>query len=287
MYFVYDGHGSVRALTDTTGTVTDTYDYDAFGNLIHSTGTSYNNYLFAGEQFDPDLNLYFNRARYLNVSTGRFWTIDSKEGRDDEPLSLHKFLYAENEPVNRIDPSGNATILEEEEKEAIAETIDVAPVLQGAAILLLFVAEFSGGINEHPKVSPTPDANPDTTRDDPRLPNRMRVQLQEGLETTFYGVAQQNTAQIGVTVYQMQSALQTLYNMASNDATFGRSSFPFNALNDWLVSSIIIASEKLKGYPPGGIALPRRNFLNIPTIQYRRKEYRLDVDNLVGHNLRQ
>jgi hypothetical protein len=48
-------------VTDVNGTVTDTYDYDAFGNLIHSTGTSLNNYLFAGEQFDPDLNLYYNR----------------------------------------------------------------------------------------------------------------------------------------------------------------------------------------------------------------------------------
>jgi YD repeat-containing protein len=75
-YCVYDGHGSVRALTDATGGVTDTYDYDAYGNLIHSTFTGSaptpNNYLFAGEQFDPDLNLYYNRARYLNVSTGRF-----------------------------------------------------------------------------------------------------------------------------------------------------------------------------------------------------------------------
>jgi hypothetical protein len=30
-----------------------TYDYDAFGNLIHQTGSTPNNYLFAGEQFDP------------------------------------------------------------------------------------------------------------------------------------------------------------------------------------------------------------------------------------------
>jgi RHS repeat-associated protein len=54
-----------------------TYDYDAYGNLIHSTGTTPNNCLFAGEQFDPDLGLYYNRARYLNTSTGRFWSMDS------------------------------------------------------------------------------------------------------------------------------------------------------------------------------------------------------------------
>ncbi len=63
-YYVHDGHGSVRALTNASGAVTDTYDYDAFGNEIHSTCTTPNNYLFAGEQYDPDLHLYYNRARY-------------------------------------------------------------------------------------------------------------------------------------------------------------------------------------------------------------------------------
>jgi RHS repeat-associated protein len=106
-YYVYDGHGSVRALTDANGNVTDTYDYDAFGNLLHSTGTTPNNYLFAGEQFDPDLNLYYNRARYLNTSTGRFWTMDAFEGDHESPLSLHRYLYAVADPVNRVDPGGN------------------------------------------------------------------------------------------------------------------------------------------------------------------------------------
>jgi RHS repeat-associated protein len=56
------------------------YDYDAYGNLLHATGSTPNNYFFAGEQFDPDLGLYYNRARYLNTSTGRFWDMDSYEG---------------------------------------------------------------------------------------------------------------------------------------------------------------------------------------------------------------
>ena len=117
-YYVYGGHGSVRALADTSGNVTDTYDYDAFGVLIHSTFTSIpplattvspspNNYLYSGEQFDPDLNLYYNRARYLNVGTGRFWTMDSFEGIRGEPFSLHKYLYASADPINRFDRSGH------------------------------------------------------------------------------------------------------------------------------------------------------------------------------------
>ena len=106
-FYAYDGHGSVRALTSSTGAVTDTYDYDAFGNLLHSTGTTFNEFLFAAEQFDSDLNLYYNRARYLNVSIGRFWTMDTFEGDGESPLSLHKYLYSNGDPTDVVDPSGH------------------------------------------------------------------------------------------------------------------------------------------------------------------------------------
>jgi RHS repeat-associated protein len=123
VYYVYDGHGSVRALTDATGAVTDTYDYDAFGNLIHSTGSTVNNYLFAGEQFDPNLNLYYNRARYLNTSTGRFWSMDTYEGDPGAPESLHKYLYAATDPIDHIDPSGNLELTEALGALAIASVV--------------------------------------------------------------------------------------------------------------------------------------------------------------------
>jgi len=281
IYYAYDGHGSVRLLTDTSGNVTDTYDYDAFGNLIHSTGTTPNNYLFAGEQFDPDLGLYYNRARFLNVTTGRFWSMDTEQGDPSSPLSLHKYLYANGDPVNGIDPSGHEDLATVTEAAEIGVTIDATPIVKGVVLLAYLVAEFSGGIVETPDVSAPPAER------DPRFPNSMRVQLQEGLDNTFYGVAQFNTAQTGVTVFQMRSALQTLYDLASNDGSFGRKGFPFNALDSWLVTSVIIASQKLGTYPPGGIPFPRRSFINIPTTWYRGKEYRLDVDNLAGHNLRQ
>jgi YD repeat-containing protein len=58
-YYGYDGHGSVRLLTDANAAVTDTYDYDAFGNLIHATGSTPNNYLYTGEQLDPNVGFYY------------------------------------------------------------------------------------------------------------------------------------------------------------------------------------------------------------------------------------
>jgi RHS repeat-associated protein len=66
-----------------------------------------NNYLYCGQQFDPDLGLYYNRARYGNTDTGRFWSRDQTDGNNEDPLSLHKYLYAEDNPVDGSDPSGN------------------------------------------------------------------------------------------------------------------------------------------------------------------------------------
>jgi RHS repeat-associated protein len=111
-FYGYDGHGSVRQLTNSAGAVTDTYDYDAFGNLVNSIGSTPNNYLFAGEECDPALSLYYNRARYMNTTTGRFWSIGAYEGDDEDPISLHKYLYAGENPVNMTDPSGHDDLAE-------------------------------------------------------------------------------------------------------------------------------------------------------------------------------
>jgi len=109
-FYSYDGHGSVRQLTNAAGNVTDTYTYDAFGNLIEQTGTTPNLYLYAGEQFDPDLGLYYNRARYLDVRSGRFWGMDTFEGNTAFPATLHAFMYAQADPTNNVDPSGRETL---------------------------------------------------------------------------------------------------------------------------------------------------------------------------------
>ena len=105
-FYGYDGHGSVRQLTDATAVVTDTYTYDAFGILISRTGTTPNDYLYAGEQFDANLGFYYLRARYMDPFSGRFMSFDSFEGSWVDPLSLHKYLYAGADPVDKIDPSG-------------------------------------------------------------------------------------------------------------------------------------------------------------------------------------
>jgi RHS repeat-associated protein len=130
-FYGYDGHGSVRSLTDLSGTVTDTYDYDAYGVLLARQGTTPNHYLYSGEQFEPGLGLYYLRARYLNPDTGRFCTADSFEGFATVPASLHRYTYSANDPVNALDPSGHYTLAEVRVATAIASTINSMVVNAG------------------------------------------------------------------------------------------------------------------------------------------------------------
>ena len=74
--------------------------------------------LYRGELYDSDLNLYYLRARYYNPTTGRFLSRDPEDGYVLVPITLHKYLYAGGNPVNRLDPRGRAiiedTILDEQ-----------------------------------------------------------------------------------------------------------------------------------------------------------------------------
>ena len=119
-YYGYDGHGDTRILTDEKGAVTDTYSYDAWGNQLTKTGGTSNDYLYAGECFDANTGLYYLRARYMNPAVGLFISMDSYQGSIYEPVSLHKYLYANANPVRYTDPTGYFSFAETQ----IAQTIE-------------------------------------------------------------------------------------------------------------------------------------------------------------------
>jgi RHS repeat-associated protein len=128
-YYGYDGHGNITFLTDDTGMVTDSYEYDAFGSLVASAGSTPNERLYAGEELDPDLGLINLRARQYKPGTGRFLTLDPQaQPNIGMPAMLGRYLYAGGDPVNLFDPSGRATTSQYAIGLAFASTLLVAPV---------------------------------------------------------------------------------------------------------------------------------------------------------------
>jgi RHS repeat-associated protein len=109
-FYLQDGHSGVRLLTDELGAVTDTYEYGAYGEVLRATGTTENPYLYRGESWDAELGLQYLRARYYEPETGRFLSTDPFEGMVERPVSRHRYLYGNVNPVVFEDPSGESAV---------------------------------------------------------------------------------------------------------------------------------------------------------------------------------
>jgi RHS repeat-associated protein len=112
-WFLHDGHGSTRQLTDINTTVSSHYGYEGYGLMAGGSSSSpETSMLYSGEQYDSTLGMYNLRARFYDPSNGRFNAMDSFGGYNEDPQSLHKYVYANCDPVNGRDPSGAFTALE-------------------------------------------------------------------------------------------------------------------------------------------------------------------------------
>jgi RHS repeat-associated protein len=76
-FYLYDGLGSVIALSNNSGNLVEQYSYDVFGypNTVSSVG---NRFMFTGREYDNEylMGLYYYRARYYRPSIGRFTSRD-------------------------------------------------------------------------------------------------------------------------------------------------------------------------------------------------------------------
>ena len=104
-YPVLDGLQSVRAWVDTNGAVTGATFFDPFGGRRFSTGNFTSLMGFTGEpQFRDDS--VFLRARTYLPSLGRFLQRDTFDGFLEQPQSMNRYAYVENDPLGATDPTG-------------------------------------------------------------------------------------------------------------------------------------------------------------------------------------
>jgi len=112
VYLLYDGHGSVRQITDSDSEVINDFGFDAYGNLLYYTSAPQTALLYTGEYYDSVLRMQYLRNRWTDPSTGRFNRRDEYPGSSYDPLSLHKYTYTHCNPINATDPSGKFSKIE-------------------------------------------------------------------------------------------------------------------------------------------------------------------------------
>ena len=95
-YPLMDGLGSVTAVTDSSGDVSSSFAYAAYGAPV---GSSSGTYAYGTYGYDSSTGLYYARARYYDPSTGRFLSEDPLHGSET-------YGYAVSNPTNAVDPTG-------------------------------------------------------------------------------------------------------------------------------------------------------------------------------------
>ncbi|MBP7588381.1 MAG: RHS repeat protein [Thermoanaerobaculia bacterium] len=109
-FSLFDGLGSVVALSRPDGGIQTRYLWDAWGNLRNQIGDSENLFGYTGYEKDDATGLYYAKARYLDPELGRFLSEDSFGGLAETPPSLHRFLYAYANPAVYWDPDGRESL---------------------------------------------------------------------------------------------------------------------------------------------------------------------------------
>jgi RHS repeat-associated protein len=105
-----DDLGSSTYFTDGAGTKIAVIAYRPYGNIASSSGVI-DLRTFASHPFDAESGLFYMRKRYYAPELGRFVTADPLAVYQPErflgnPKGLHPFVYALNDPLNTIDPTG-------------------------------------------------------------------------------------------------------------------------------------------------------------------------------------
>ena len=108
-YYHTDSVGSVRAVTDQSGTVIRRHDDDPFGQEFPTSPSGTDALRFTSKERDDLTGLHYFGARYYAAQTGRFTTVDpARDWRVTilQPQRWNRYAYAGNNPLRYIDPDG-------------------------------------------------------------------------------------------------------------------------------------------------------------------------------------
>ncbi|MDX2105631.1 MAG: RHS repeat-associated core domain-containing protein [Candidatus Melainabacteria bacterium] len=98
-FMYHDRQGSITALADETGVVSNRYAYSPYGESDDMDGTTFG---FTGQRYDSETGLYYYKLRYYSPTLGRFLQPD--------PIGyaggMNLYQYVKNDPGTYVDPLG-------------------------------------------------------------------------------------------------------------------------------------------------------------------------------------
>ncbi len=119
-HFLKDGLGSVIDIADANGNVIQHYVYGSYGKILKITSGGVestsnplikSSFAFTGREYDSESGFYHYRARAYDSHSGRFIQEDPHPGYLDQASTFNSaYIYALNNPINRVDPSGNMSL---------------------------------------------------------------------------------------------------------------------------------------------------------------------------------
>ena len=104
-YYLFDGLGSVVGLTDGSGNKVNSYDYDPYGVMLKQTEGVSNPFKYAAGYLDASGYYQFG-DRYYDPTLGRWTQQDPVGGSLFDLNSGNRYTYVDDNPVNKVDPSG-------------------------------------------------------------------------------------------------------------------------------------------------------------------------------------
>lgn len=142
-YFHKDHLGSSTAMTNSSGSVSETTEYRPFGSKRAHTGSTISNYKFTDQELDPESGLYNYDARLYDPVIGRFISADNMTPDWYNPQYLNRYTYCRNNPLVYVDPSGHCGVM-------------IGPVVEALGIDEAAAAAIGDGGSDAPSISISP-----------------------------------------------------------------------------------------------------------------------------------
>ncbi len=143
--YVRNHQGDITDITDISGNIIATYEYDAWGKIVSVTGSNLeianlNPFRYRGYYYDTDIGMYYLQSRYYDPQIRRFINCDDVRfiGVTGNEATYNPFSYCLNNPLSYIDPYGFLTSFGEIHRYVINDIKLRYPNLQVSNVKILY-----------------------------------------------------------------------------------------------------------------------------------------------------